>query len=62
MSGGLSKFGSPLRMYILHIVPHIVNVSIDPKYVSAIAPYIASEQSRQKDMKAKRMNSQGLRI
>ena len=62
MSGGLSKFGSPLRMYIPHIVAHIVNVSIDPKYVSVIAPYIASEQSRQKDMKAKRMNSQGLMI
>ena len=58
MLGGLSKFGSPLRISILHIV----NVSIDPKYVSAIVPYIASEQSRQKDMKAKRMNSQGLRI
>ena len=57
MSGGLSKFGSALRMYIPHIVAHIVNVSIDPKYVSVIAPYIASEQSRQKDMKAKRMNS-----
>lgn len=58
MSGGLSKFGSPLRISM----PHIVNVSIDPKYVSVNAPYIASEQSRQKDMKAKRMNSQGLRI
>ena len=58
MSGGLSKFGSPFRIYI----PHIVNVNIDPKYVSVIAPYIASEQSRQKDMKAKRMNSRGLRI
>lgn len=58
MSGGLSKFGSPLRISI----PHIVNVSIDPKYVSVIVTYIASEQSRQKDMKAKRMNSQGLRI
>ena len=53
MSGGLSKFGSPLRISIPHIVPHIVNVSIDPKYVSVIVPYIASEQSRQKDMKAK---------
>lgn len=49
MSGGLSKFGSPLRIYI----PHIVNVSKDPKYVSVIAPYIASEQSHQKDMKVK---------
>ena len=62
MLGGLSKFGSPLRIYIPHIVPHIVNVNKDPKYVSVIVPYIASEQSRQKDMKAKRMNSQGLRI
>ena len=49
MSGGLSKIGSPLRIYI----PHIVNVSKDPKYVSVIAPYIASEQSHQKDMKVK---------
>lgn len=53
MSGGLSKFGSPLRMHIPHIVPHIINVNKGPKYVSVIVTYIASEQSRQKDMKAK---------